>query len=129
MSPEWDAIVADEDLNDTVWLKAVMRLSEASSRSNEKQTDRIVEAFKIESAANRDAINALKQETHRGLEELRANVNRNTLAMVAVALVGFIALVAVAAGSSLDLNMSTSGITVSTAQAAELEEDGQSPSE
>lgn len=122
MSPEWDAIVADEDLNDTVWLKAVMRLSEASSRSNEKQTDRIVEAFKIESAANRDAINSLKQETHRGLEELRSNVNRNTLAMVAVALVGFIALVAVAAGSSLDLNMSTSGITVSTAQAAELDE-------
>ena len=129
MSPEWDAIVADEDLSDTVWLKAVMRLSEASSKSNEKQTDRIVEAFKTESAANREAINALKQETHQGLAELRANVNRNTLAMVAVALVGFIALVAVAAGSSLDLNMSTSGITVSTAQAAELEEEGQSPSE
>jgi hypothetical protein len=129
MSPEWDAIVADEDLSDSVWLKAVMRLSEASSKSNEKQTDRIVEAFKTESAANREAINALKQETHQGLAELRANVNRNTLAMVAVALVGFIALVAVAAGSSLDLNMSTSGITVSTAQAAELEEEGQSPSE
>jgi hypothetical protein len=95
MSPEWDAIVADEDLSDSV----------------------------------REAINALKQETHQGLAELRANVNRNTLAMVAVALVGFIALVAVAAGSSLDLNMSTSGITVSTAQAAELEEEGQSPSE
>jgi hypothetical protein len=106
-----------------------MRLSEASSKSNEKQTDRIVEAFKTESAANREAINALKQETHQGLAELRANVNRNTLAMVAVALVGFIALVAVAAGSSLDLNMSTSGITVSTAQAAEFEEEGQSPSE
>jgi len=129
MSPEWDAIVADEDLSDSVWLKAVMRLSEVSSKSNEKQTDRIVEAFKTESAANREAINALKQETHQGLAELRANVNRNTLAMVAVALVGFIALVAVAAGSSLDLNMSTSGITVSTAQAAELEEEGQSPSE
>jgi hypothetical protein len=129
MSPEWDAIVADEDLSDSVWLKAVMRLSEASSKSNEKQTDRIVEAFKTESAANREAINALKQETHQGLAELRANVNRNTLAMVAVALVGFIALVAVAAGSSLDLNMSTSGITVSTAQAAEIEEEGQSPSE
>lgn len=95
----------DTSPSERVWLDAVMRLAEANAEAQERQTDRLVEAFAGESQANRDAIAD-------GLAEVRTSLNRNSIGVVLVALVGFAALVAMSAGTGLDFAVGPSGLVV-----------------
>lgn len=106
------------ELTDNAWLTAVMKLAERQAASAEVQTDRLVDAFRAESLANRQAVQALQKESRKGLAEVRSVVNRNTMALVIVALVGFVAIVAVSASGNMGVDLSTSGLSVTT-EAAE----------
>jgi len=110
---------AKEDLTDSVWLKAVMQLAESQAKAQETQTDRIVEAFQQESKANRAAVGTLQKESREGLAEVRSVVNRNTMALVVVALVGFASVVAIAAGQTMGLTVGPDGLTVHSAESIE----------
>lgn len=95
------------------WLNLVTTMVTQQTEAAERQTDRLVEAFKTESESNRAAIKSLEEESRQGLGEVRSVVNRNTIALVIVALVGFAAVTAVAAGQVMNLNLSPEGVTTS----------------
>lgn len=100
------------------WLKLFQQMQTQQTDSQERQTDRLVEAFGSQMEANRGAIDGLRTDTTSGLTEVRGAMNRNSIAVVVVALVGFAALVAMATGSTLDFAVGPEGLVVG-AEAAE----------